>query len=162
MKKIFLFCLILSVLMCGCGRQKEQTQTVSIGNPWSDWETLAEAEAAVGFSFGLPTEIGDSCTAEAFRTMSGELLEVIYRSGDSQIRVRKQKGEGQDISGDYTQYDICTQETIGTATVTGYRDSRSNAEKLLISCGGYSWSVTAPDGFHGACAADFVNRIPEP
>lgn len=159
MKKILLFCLILLVLMSGCGRQEKQT--VSIANPWSDWGTLAEAEAAVGFSFGLPTEIGDSCTAEAFRTMSGELLEVIYRSGDSQIRVRKQKGEGQDISGDYTQYDTCARETVRGAAITAYRDSGSRAEKLLVSYKGYSWSVTAPEGFRDACAADFVNRIPE-
>lgn len=160
MKKILLFCLILLVLTSGCGRQEKQT--VSIANPWSDWDTLAEAEAAVGFPFGFPTEIGDAYTAEAFRTMNGELLEVIYSCGDSQVRVRKQKGEDQDISGDYTQYDTCTRETVEGAGVAEYRDSGSNATKLLISCKGYSWSVTAPDGFRGASGADFVDPIPEP
>ena len=104
MKKLIIFLLaflILPVLLIGCGKQQPQAQTTFIGNPWSDWTSMEEAENAAGFSFGLPEVIADGYTAAAFRTMNNQLIEIIYRDGDSEIRVRKQAGEGQDISGDY-------------------------------------------------------------
>ena len=156
---IILSCLLLSTLFMGCGKQESQSKTTFIGNPWSDWASLEEAEAAVGFSFGLPEVIADSYTAAAFRTMNNALLEIIYRDGDSEIRIRKQAGEGQDISGDYNQYDTCTQETIHGGTVVHYHDSDNNAMKQVISCNGYSWSITASDGFPGDSNADLLNLI---
>lgn len=155
---IILSFLMLSALFIGCGKQESQSQTTFIGNPWSDWDSLQEAETAVGFPFGLPETIGNY-TAAAFRTMNNELIEIIYRDGDSEVRVRKQAGEDQDISGDYNQYDICTEETIHSGTVTHYQNSESNALKQVISYNGYSWSVTASDGFPGDSNRDFLNLI---
>ena len=160
MKKIMAFilsCLIVSAFFSGCGKQKAQTTT--IGNPWSDWNSIKEAESAAGFSFGLPEVVADAYTATAFRTLNNELIEVIYHDGDSEIRVRKQKGEGQDISGDYNTYDTCTEENINGATVTTCHNSDSNVVKQLISYQGYSWSFTASNGFRGDSNADFLNLI---
>ena len=166
MKKVavmILICLAVFSSIIGCAAtkaaQEPQKQTTAIGNPWSDWDCLQDAEAAVGFSLGLPEMIGGSYTAEAFRTMKGALLEVIYRDGEYEVRVRKQKGEGQDISGDYTQYDTGTEEPIEDGTMTTWRDSASGAVKQIISCQGYSWSLTAPNGYWGDSNADFVNQI---
>lgn len=156
---VILLCLFL---LPGCGKQEPAPQTVAIANPWSDWATLQDAETAAGFSFGLPEEIPDACTAAAYRTMNGELLEVIYRSEDTEVRVRKQKGEGQDLSGDYTPYDSCTTEDHPTGSVSRYHLSGSPACKLIISTGGYSWSITAPDGFPGGCEAWLLEQILEP
>ena len=157
--------LVLFVFLAGCANQNPEpeptAQTAAIGNPWSQWASLEEAENAVGFSFGLPEVISDHYTAEAYRTLNNELLEVIYRDGDFEVRVRKQKGEGQDLSGDYNQYDTCTQFPFGSGTLTNYHDSGSNALKQLISLGGYSWSLTAPNGYWGDSNADFLNRILE-
>lgn len=157
-RRIAIFLLFL-ILLPGCGKQQEAPQTVAIGNPWSDWATLREAETAVGFLYGLPEEIPEAYAAAAFRTMNGELLEIIYRDGDSEIRVRKQAGEGQDLSGDYTSYDSCTLEDYATGSVARYHLSESNACKLVISSSGYSWSVTAPDGFAGDCEAYLLGQI---
>ena len=159
MRKFIFLLMLIALLICGCGKQEIQSQTTFIGNPWSDWASMAEAEAAVGFPFGLPEVLGESFTATAYRTMNGELMEVIYRDGDSEIRVRKQVGEGQDISGDYNQYDTCTEETVPGGTLTHYHNSDSNALKQIISCNGYSWSVTASDGFPGDSNRDFLNVI---
>ena len=160
MKKIIAFilsCLIISALFSGCGKQKAQTTT--IGNPWSSWNSIEEAQRAAGFLFGLPEVIGDTYTATAYRTLNNELIEVIYHDGDYEVRVRKQKGEGQDISGDYNTYDTCTEESVNGGVVTTYQDSGSSPVKQLISYKGYSWSFTASNGFWGDSNADFLNLI---
>ena len=140
-------------------QREPQNQTAAIGNPWSDWDSLEEAETAVGFYLDLPEVISDRYTAAVFRTMNNELLEVIYCDGETEVRVRKQKGEGKDISGDYNQYDTCTEESYGEATVITYRNSGGNAVKQRISAQGYSWSLTAPEGYWGDSCQDFVNAV---
>ena len=156
---MILLCLCAALLWTGCKNSGGEEEKTMIANPWSQWDSMAEAEAAVGFSFGMPENIDGRYFASVFRTMNGELMEVIYRDGDSEVRVRKQKGEGQDISGDYNTYDICTEEHVAGGTVTIYQNSGSNGVKQVISCDGFSWSITAPEGFAGDDNQDFVSSI---
>ena len=163
---IILLCLILAVSSVGCGgqtaKQNPVSQSVAIGNPWSDWNSIEEAESAVGFSFGLPAVVADRYTAVVFRTLNNELIEIIYRDTDFEVCVRKQKGEGQDLSGDYNQYDTCTEENINGGTITHYHHSDNSAVKQLISYDGYSWSLVAPNGYWGDSDLDFISQILEP
>ena len=160
---MILICFIISSLLIGCANQAVTQETTSqitaIGNPWSDWETLKEAEDTVGFSFGLPEIIADSYEAVAFRTLNGELIEVIYQDEDLEVRVRKQKGEGQDISGDYTDYETVTEGQFGDGLITTYHNSGDHAVKQTISAHEYSLSLTAPNGYWGDSNADFLNAI---
>ena len=159
MKKIIsmiLFCMMLSVILAGCAKQP--AQPVTMGNPWSDWESLEEAEAAVGFSLGLPVVISQY-EAVSFRTMSGELLEVIYRYEESEICVRKQAGEGQDISGDYSEYEIRTETKFDGGTMTSYQTFDTPAVRHLINYQGYSWSLVASNGYWENSSQDFLNEI---
>ena len=160
---IILFFLTFSVLFPGCGSQNanqaKAAQTTAIANPWSDWDSMKEAEDAVGFSFGLPETIADQYTATAFRTLNNELIEVIYRDGDLEVRVRKQQGEGLDISGDYNQYDTCMETSYNGGTITNYHNSDNNAAKQIISYQGYSWSLVAPSGCWGDSNWDFICKI---
>lgn len=164
MKKIVGLLVVLVVAVCcaGCGErtveQEKPSQVVMIGNPWSDWESIEEAEAATGFSIGLPDVIGDGYRAVGFRTMNNELLEVVYRNGDLEVCVRKQKGEGQDISGDYNQYDVCEEQNCNGGSVISYSKSDSDAVRQVISYKGYSWSLVAPNGY-GDSDTDFVRLI---
>ena len=166
MKKAVFFlllCLIISAVCIGCGSQTAPpVQTSAIGNPWSDWDSLEEAEAAVGFSFGLPEVISDSYTAVRFRTMNKELIEVVYLDEDFEVCVRKKQGEGQDISGDYNNYETCTEEKRNGGTVSSYRNSTNNAVKQIISCNGCSWSLVAPNGYWGDTNQDLISQILEP
>lgn len=133
---------------------------MQIANPWSGWETLAEAEEAVGFSLGLPEKIGENYVAESYRTMSGELLEVNFFDGDYKVCVRKMKGENQDISGDYTVYAQNDTWERGGATITVFVNEEQNyVGKTLISYDGYSWSLVTPSGFAGDSAEDFFCAI---
>ena len=160
---IILFCLILSALCAGCGKQAAQhaqpSQAVAIANPWSDWDSIGEAEAAVGSSFGLPEVIAGSYTAVTIRTLSGELIEVVYRDEAYEVCVRKKAGEGQDISGDYNKYDTCTEQSCNGAAVTTYHNAENNAVKQLVSYNGYSWSLVAPNGYWGDSNREFISEI---
>ena len=166
MKKIaltILICFVASTILVGCGNQTDEpeqiSQSVGIANPWSDWSSMEEAEAATGFAFGLPEVIADSFTAAAYRTLNNELIEIIYRDGDSEICVRKKAGEGQDISGDYNQYDTGTEDSFDGGTVIRYCNSGDNAVKQLVSYKGYSWSLVASNGFGDDSDWDFVSTI---
>ena len=160
MKKIIaiiLLCVAFTLLFSGCQTTKAEPST-AIANPWSDWASLKEAEAAVGFEFGLPETIGQF-SAENFRTMNNELLEIIYRDGDCEVRVRKQAGEEQDISGDYNKYEKLEESRINGAKVSTYYNSNNRAVKQTISYQGYSWSLVAAEGYSGDSNQDFINEI---
>ena len=160
---ILLLCFVASNILIGCGKRTSEpapiSQSVAIGNPWSNWTSIEEAENAVGFSFGLPEVIANNFTASAFRTMNNELLEVIYRDEEYEIRVRKQTGEDQDISGDYNQYDMCTEKTIDGGKITYYHNSGNSAVKQLISYSGYSWSLVALNGYGDNLDWDFAGEV---
>ena len=164
MKKMFLgsvLCLLISAVLVGCGNQAagQESQMTTIGNPWTEWDSVEEAEAAVGFRFGLPTVIADSYDAVEVRTMNNELIEVVYRDETFEVCVRKQAGEGQDISGDYNEYEICTETNCNEGTLTEYRNSGDPAMRQTVSYEGYSWSLVAPDGYWGDSNAEFLNHI---
>lgn len=160
---IILLCLIISTIYVGCGKQMKEneqiSQTATIGNPWSDWDSIEEAESVIGFSFGLPEVIADSYNAVSVRTMNDKLIEVVYCDKDFEVCVRKQKGEGQDISGDYNKYETCTETNYSGGTITNYHNSDNNAVKQIISYKGYSWSLVAPNGCWGDSNWDFVSKI---
>ena len=160
---IILLCCIISAIFAGCRKQtvdQEQiSQTSAIGNPWSDWESIEQAESVIGFSFGLPEVIADSYNAVSIRTLNNELIEVVYRDEGFEVCVRKKKGEGQDISGDYNKYETCTETNHNGGMIINYHNSDNNAVKQLISYKGYSWSLVAPNGCWGDSNWNFVSKI---
>lgn len=168
MKRTVTTLLLAACLLAGCGAQQgtagkadetasaPTTGTTQIANPWAGYDTLAEAEAAAGFALDMPETI-EPYQAEVFRVMSGQLLEVTYRSGASEVTVRKIAGEGQDVSGVFKDYETVTESERGGGTVTVKTDG---TEVLtLVSCGGCSWSLYAPGGYEGDAAESFLFSI---
>lgn len=161
MKHIVITLLLAAALLTGCGANgnapAETTPpagNTQIANPWSNYDTLAEAEAAVGFALEIPETVG-SYQADAFRVMSGKLLEIIYYSGDAKATVRKIEGEDQDISGVYNTYESVTESERGGGKVV---EKTNGTEVLtLISADGYSWAIYASEGFPDG--TDFLSAI---
>lgn len=162
MKRFFTFSLMFVLLLSGCVYPKrlpqttEASQTVQLANPWRSFATLGEAETAAGITFSVPEKV-ETFHAESFRVMNGQLLEAVYQDGDYEVIVRKQLGEGQDISGVF--------ETFATETVYQTGNSwiitRVSEKKMLdmIDSGGFSWSVYAPNGYPGDAHGDFLDVI---
>ena len=147
---MLLFCLII-ITATGCGKTEVQesapSQALTMGNPWKSFETMKEAEEAVGFSFGLSENILESYQAVSFRAMNGELMEVLYQNGDFEVCVRKKVGAGEDISGDYNKYDTTSETKVNDATITYYRNEKTPAQRHVISYQEFSWSLVAPNGY---------------
>ena len=141
--------LLLCLLLAGCGSTPMETPHTTteaitqLANPWKDYASLAEAEAACGLTFPMPEIIADSYIAESFRVMNEELLEVRYRDGDFSVTVRIQAGEGQDLSGVYGLFENeKTYETDDAVIIEKYIDG---GVLQLISKDGYSYSLYAPN-----------------
>ena len=163
MKHIVITLLLAAALLTGCGANgnapAETTPpagNTQIANPWSNYDTLAEAEAAVGFALEIPETVG-SYQADAFRVMSGQLLEITYHSGESKVTLRKIAGEDQDISGVYNTYETVTMSDRDGASV---KEMTDGTEVLtLVSASGYSWSLFAPNGYEDGAAESFIDAI---
>ena len=154
-----LFCLLL----VGCGTAPVESSaptmeiTTQLANPWKDYPSLAEAEAACGLTFPMPALIGDNYAAESFRVMNGELLEVRYRDGDFSVIVRMQAGEGQDLSGIYGEFENIQTSVFDGATITS-KDIDDGIVQL-ISKDGYSYSLYAPKHYVGDSNIEFLQYL---
>ncbi len=165
LKTIFLF-VLCSCILCACGNDSviptETTENapsglLQMGNPWVAYDSLAEAEAAVGFSFPLEETVEGSYVAESFRVCNGELLEVVYRDNTFEVTVRMKAGEHEDISGIYDEFDHTEPfETEQASGVLKYDEGGWRQLKLL-NFNGYSYSFYAPNGYWGASAIGFAH-----
>ena len=161
MKKGILM-LMVCLLLAGCSSTAQIPETteetapmLQMGNPWKDYASLEEAEAACGLDFPLEDVVADSYQAETYRVMNGELLEVTYRDDSFEVTVRMQAGEGQDISGVYAEYkEIHTYEEESYTIILKYIQDGGILQ--LISKDGYSYSFYAPNHYWGDSNADFL------
>ena len=161
MKKTILL-LMLCLLLAGCGTTAPPPETTAdtapiqqLGNPWKDYASLEEAEAACGLDFPLEDVVVDSYKAESYRVMNGQLMEVTYRDNTFEVTVRMQAGEDQDISGVYAEYkEIHTYEEESYTIILKYIQDGGILQ--LISKDGYSYSFYAPNHYWGDSNADFL------
>ena len=117
-----------------------------IANPFTDYASLAEAEAAAGFGFAVPDSV-DGYPETSYSVMDGgKLLQIVYSAGDDEITARKAPGTD-DISGDYNQYD---EETIVDKTDVAFT-VKGNGGKAFVALwtddeNDYSYSLTDRNG----------------
>ena len=160
---ILMVCLLLAG--CGCAAQipettEETAPMLQLANPWKDYPSLEEAEAACGLDFPLEDVVADSYKAESYRVMNDELLEVTYRDDTFEVTVRMQAGEGQDLSGVYAEFEnISTYETENHTLIN--KKIKDAGILQLISKDGYSYSFYAPNHYWGDSNADFLAFLNE-
>ena len=130
-----------------------------LANPWTDCEMLSEAEELAGFTLDIGEQLG-GYKAEVFRVMPEKMLEVRYTDGDSEVTVRKAPGAGQDISGDYNNYEKIESAEQNGLKIT-YNHIKDGGVIVLLSDKDkdYSYCVSAYDGFPGDSGRDFVDAI---
>ena len=121
-------------------RGESEESMIGMPNPYTDHDTLKEAEADAGFKIQIPDEIR-GVKAVAFRNLGTEMLEVIYYDGDAEVaRVRKGTGED-DISGDYNVYEI--EEAVDvTGTQVTLKGSADGYALAVWNEGGYAYAVS--------------------
>lgn len=130
---------------------------VGIPNPYTDHDSLKEAEEEAGFKIQIPDEIRGA-KAAAFRNLRTEMLEVIYYDGDIEVaRVRKGIGT-EDISGDYVIYSEEKSVEVGEKSVT----IKKEAEGCYLAVwtdGDYAYSVSVQTPFSQEELIGLVEQI---
>lgn len=125
--------------------QEMINQTVGMPNPWTDCQTLREAEEKTGFSIAVPDQI-DGYTQTTIQTLGKKIIQVFYENNaqpdDEQILIRKGSGSD-DISGNFNSYDEKIQVNINNYQVT----EQGNDGKIMLATwtdAGYTYSVSTP------------------
>lgn len=148
MKKLFavimMLLTILSLAACGSSTESDEPDIIGMPNPFTDFNTLAEAEKQTGFYITLPDAIGSS-NNKIYRAMNDEMLEVIYVNGEDETgRIRKARGS-EDISGDYNEY--AETETVSVGGIDVLLKGDAGLVKLAVwTNDGYAYSVSSEAG----------------
>ena len=129
-------------------------ETTQIANPFVDYAAYEEAEAAAGFAFGVPEEIGNY-KKTAYRVAENmSLFEVIYEHDAASLTARKAPG-GWNISGDNNQYTVEVAETLQGVNVTCWGEG----DALFLgmwTVDDYSYSLGATESME---RADFLGAV---
>ena len=142
--------------------ENERTDEVQIPNPFTEYDTLEEAEQAAGYTFAAPESV-DGFDTVLYNVMNGgELLEVIYRNDNDDLIARKAPGYG-DISGDYSEYTV--EMEVDKDNLPGVLFS-GNDEKMYLAvwtdpARGYSYSLMVRNGMEQGAFAELVEQIQE-
>lgn len=116
---------------------QEQAQ---LPNPMVAWDTLEEAEEAVGFA--LPDWKGlEGREIQEVFVIGGELLEVRY---EDSLTCRMARGT-QDVSGDYQVYAEETTRTVDGRDVT-LKGEDGRVSLAVWNDGTYTWSLSWAEG----------------
>lgn len=127
-------------------------------NPIAEFDTLSEAENAVGFDIEIPESYGDHSTRR-FSVITGTILEIQYYDNREKrgMLVRKTKG-GEDVSGDYNEYDNVSeiQTAAGAVTIKG---NDGEYDLAVWNSDGYSYSVSVDSGISEEEMIKIVEKI---
>ena len=148
MKRLFavimMLLTVLSLAACGGSTDSDEPDVIGMPNPFTDFDTLAEAEKKTGLDITLPDAIGSS-DKRIYRAMNDEMIEVIYMNGEDETgRVRKARGS-EDISGDYNEY--AETETVSVGGLDVLLKGDVGLVKLAVwTNDGYAYSVSSEAG----------------
>ena len=134
-------------------KTEEQTQ---IPNPFVNYDTIEEAQKAVGFSMQLPTQVS-GYNKDVISVMDGKMLQITYRKRDAEICIRKAAGKD-DISGVYENYAKNEKATIGSAQA----ELRGDGTKVYVAVwtsGSYTYAVYASAGMTNAEMTALVQQV---
>lgn len=168
MKKwtVIVLCFAFVLTLAACGKENTAPTKPAIGgnveiaNPFTEYDTLADAAAAAGFEISVPDSI-DGYSGRVIRVLAAEddrMIEVIYQDGENkEVRVRKAPG-AEDISGDYNQYDRSEAAVVGDYNVT----LQGNGDTICLAtwtAGEYTYSVSFSDGVSTDSAAQLIAAV---
>ena len=140
----------LSLVACGSAN----TPSVQPPSNFADFASLSEAIQDAGFDINVPQAIEgyDECSYRSDKTDG--MLEVIFKSGDEDIRFRKAVGED-DPSGNYTKFsETETVDVDGTSVTMKGNDGKVNV--AVWTKDGYAYSVDSTIAIEKTVMTDYV------
>lgn len=101
-------------------------EPVQIPNPFTEYNSVEDAKAAVSFDVVLPTKLPDGYEIASVSTMGSDFLQVFYEKGEGEIMYRVAVGSD-DISGDYNTYKNVKTVKINGVDVTVRQDVKNSS-----------------------------------
>ena len=127
-------------------------ENMQIPNPFIGYQTLEDAEKAVGFNMSIPAE-ADGYKILNVSTMNDVMLQVDFENG---VELRKQAGS-EDISGDYNVYPVIEQAEINGVQVT-LRIDNGKVYSAIWQRGGYTYALFSENGLSVEEAKNVISR----
>lgn len=118
------------------------------------YNTLAQAQEALGFEAVLPTSLPEGMAPQAYRAVNGKVLEVEYKIGKSTIVYRTAPGS-QEISGDERRHMYSTTEETGGVARTYAGVTEEKLSLAIWATDGMSYAIVAD----GALDANVLKEI---
>ena len=142
----------------GTNEAADTSELVQYVNPFAEYDTLEEAERAVGFDITVPDSYGDYSEL-SYMVVGGEMLEVqYYDAGENRgMYIRKAPGS-EDISGDFNQYDDIREIQVGGNTVT-IKGSGGEFSLALWISGDYSYAASVSSGISENALKEIIEKI---
>ena len=118
-------------------KDKDLNNNTMVVNPVDTYQTLDNAESAIGFDFDIDLSKYHNLT---YSVIDDEILEISYNDNNDYLICRKSKGES-DNSGDYNTYNIVASMLINGINVS----METNDDNILVKFiyKGYSYSFSS-------------------
>ena len=147
--------LALSLTACGGSGSSSASQDNTSGSisentqiptPWTEYASLAEAQAAAGFDLTLPAQ-PDGYTQADFQVLAGDetILQAAFRTEDDQLQLSIRKAPGtDDISGNYNVYSVDETVTVDGTDVT-VKGNEDGYHLAIWTANGYTYAISSDD-----------------
>lgn len=112
-------------------------------NPFTEYTTIEDAEKNAGFKITLPKSIPEGFKEEVIQAIEGDLIDVIYKSTDNELRIRKCLGI-EDCSGNYLDYNQMVKVKINDNDAI-LKCKNGKAYVAVWNDGTYSYSISVND-----------------
>lgn len=161
-KKVFsiVMCAVMALSLAACGNNKP-TNSSDGGdrspNPFTEYQTLEEAEKEAKFTLNLPQSIAGYSDPMYRLDKEDGLLEVVFENGEESITFRKAGGDG-DISGNYSNFSEKNEvELDGTVVTMKGADGKVNV--AVWSKDDYSYSIDSTEAMDKTAMTDLIKTV---
>lgn len=149
-------------IMVISNKDSDEETGIAIGmpNPFSECNSLQEAEKHAGFKLALPEKMPEGYSQNMIEIIGKKMIQVFYENGEKEILIRKAKGND-DISGDYNEYSENKTVAVGSLRIS----TRGNHGKVSVATWAdseYTYSVSVgfeEEGLDAAVISDMVSGI---
>lgn len=135
---------------------KNEDNGTQIPNPLKDYESIAEAEKAVGFKTLTSSALPDGYKLSYIGTISDEVFQLFYSNDKNEIIYRMAKGSD-DISGNYNVYKTTKTLKINNLDVT-FRENGETTSALWKN-GEYTFSFSSNTVLGEKAVTDFIKGL---
>lgn len=135
---------------------KNEDNGTQIPNPLKDYESIAEAEKAVGFKTLTSSALPNGYKLSYIGTISDEVFQLFYSNDKNEIVYRMAKGSD-DISGDYNVYKTTKTLKINNLDVT-FRENGETTSAFWKN-GEYTFSLSSNTVLGEKAFTDFIKGL---